>query len=213
MKLKDLNGDGVVTADKDRQIIGDALPKAQGGFGLNSTWKGFDASVFFNWVYGNDIYNTGKISFNMYYRTTYGNMLNTVNYDNRFKYIDANGAMVTDLAALAALNKNATIWSPFSTGTATPVLSSFAIEKGSFVRLNNVTVGYSLPKRLINKMFMTNFRIYATIYNALLFTKYTGFDPEVSTTRSSGYSQLTPGVDYSAFPKSRTYTFGVNVSF
>ncbi|HSC37831.1 MAG TPA: hypothetical protein VLD19_08175, partial [Chitinophagaceae bacterium] len=132
---------------------------------------------------------------------------------NRFKYIDANGAMVTDLAALAALNKNATIWSPFSTGTATPVLSSYAIEKGSFVRLNNVTVGYSLPKRLINRMFMTNFRIYATIYNALLFTKYTGFDPEVSTTRNSGYSQLTPGVDYSAFPKSRTFTFGVNVSF
>ncbi|HSC39138.1 MAG TPA: SusC/RagA family TonB-linked outer membrane protein, partial [Chitinophagaceae bacterium] len=81
MKLKDLSGDGLVTADKDRQIIGNALPKAQGGFGLNSTWKGFDASVFFNWVYGNDIYNTGKIAFNMYYRTTYGNMLNTVNYN------------------------------------------------------------------------------------------------------------------------------------
>jgi hypothetical protein len=60
---------------------------------------------------------------------------------------------------------------------------------------------------------MTNFRVYVTVYNALLFTKYTGFDPEVSTTRTSGYSQLTPGVDYSAFPKSRTYTFGVNVSF
>ncbi len=218
LKLKDLSGaggkpDGVIDPTNDRQVIGNAIPKAQGGFGLNATYKGFDASVFFNWSYGNDIYNTGKIAFNMYYRTTYGNMLNTMNYDNRFKYIDASGAIVTDLAALAALNKNANIWSPFSFGNATPVLHSWAIEDGSFIRLNNVTVGYSLPKRLIRKAYMSNVRVYATVYNALLFTKYSGFDPEVSTTRNSGYSQLTPGVDYSAFPKSRTFTFGVNVSF
>ena len=213
LKLKDLDGDGLVTADKDRRIIGNALPKAQGGFGATANYKGFDGSLFFNWVYGNDVYNTGKISFNQYYRTTYGNLLDDMNSSKRFRYIDANGSLVTDLAELAKLNANASIWSPFSFGTATPVIHSWAIEDGSFLRLNNVTIGYSFPKSMISKISMTKLRVYATIYNALLFTKYSGYDPEVSTTRSSGYSQLTPGVDYSAYPKSRTYTFGVNVSF
>jgi TonB-linked SusC/RagA family outer membrane protein len=213
LKLKDLDGDGFVTADKDRQIIGNALPKAQGGFGATANYKGFEGSLFFNWVYGNDVYNTGKISFNQYYRTTFGNMLDDVNSSSRFKYIDANGSLVTDLAELAKLNANASIWSPFSFGTATPVVHSWAIEDGSFLRLNNVTIGYSLPKKLISRVSMTKFKIYATVYNALLFTKYSGYDPEVSTTRNSGYSQLTPGVDYSAYPKSRSYTLGVNISF
>jgi hypothetical protein len=140
-------------------------------------------------------------------------MLNTMNYNDRYKYIDANGELVTDLAALAELNKDAKIWSPYSMGTASPVIHSYAIEDGSFIRLNNVTVGYSLPKNLISKVGLSKFRAYATVYNALLFTKYTGFDPEVSATRSSSYSQLTPGVDYSAYPKSRTFTFGLNVTF
>jgi len=120
---------------------------------------------------------------------------------------------VSELADLAALNKNATIWSPFSFGNATPVVHSYAIEDGSFLRLNNVTVGYSLPKSLISKAGMTRFRVYATVYNAWIWTKYSGFDPEVSATRSGSYAALTPGVDFSAYPKSRTYTFGVNVSF
>ena len=213
LKLKDLDGDGFVTADKDRRVIGSALPKAQGGFGTTASFKNFDFSAFFNWTYGNDIYNTGKIQFNQLYRTTFGNMLNTVNSNNRFKYIDANGAIVTDLAALAELNKNANIWSPFGFGTATPILHSWAIEDGSFIRLNSVSLGYSLPRALIAKAGMTKFRIYATVYNAFVITKYTGYDPEVSTTRNSGYQQLTPGVDYSAFPKGRTYTFGLNVTF
>lgn len=213
LKLKDLNGDGVITADKDRTIIGHALPKAQGGFSLNAMYKGFDASVFFNWVYGNDVYNTGKIAFNMLYRTTYGNMLNTMNYNDRYKYVDASGNLVTDLAALAELNKDAKIWSPFSMGNASPVVHSWAIEDGSFIRLNNATIGYSLPKSLISRVGLSKFRAYVTVYNALLFTKYSGYDPEVSATRSSSYSQLTPGVDYSAYPKSRSFTFGLNVTF
>jgi hypothetical protein len=63
------------------------------------------------------------------------------------------------------------------------------------------------------KVRMTRFRIYATVYNAFLWTKYTGYDPEVSATRSGAYAALTPGVDYSAYPKSRTYTAGVNITF
>ncbi|MBK8090218.1 MAG: TonB-dependent receptor [Chitinophagaceae bacterium] len=211
-KIKDLNGDGVITA-ADRQIIGSALPKHSGGFGLNAVFRNFDFMAQFNWVYGNDIYNTGKISFNQFYRTTYGNMLNTVNSDNRFKYIDAAGNLVTDLTELGKLNANATIWSPFSFGNATPVFHSWAVEDGSFLRLNNVSLGYSLPKKVISRVGMTKLRIYATVYNALLWTKYSGYDPEVSSIRSSSYSQLTPGVDYSSYPKSRNYTLGLNVTF
>lgn len=212
MKLKDLDGDGIITA-ADRRVIGSALPKYSGGFGLNATMKDFDISAFFNFVVGNDVYNANKIILNQFYRTTYGNMLNTVNSSNRFKYIDAAGNLVTDLTELGKMNANATIWSPFSFGNATPVFHSWAVEDGSFLRLNNLTVGYSLPKRIIQTMRMTKLRVYATVYNAFLWTKYSGFDPEVSTTRSDGYSQLTPGVDYSAYPKSRNFTVGVNVSF
>src|SRR5678816_1246501 len=96
LKLKDLDGDSIITG-ADRQIIGSALPKSTGGFGVSGNYKGLDFTAFFNWMTGNDVYNTGRISFNMLYRTTYGNMLNTSNYDSRFHYIDAGGNLVTGL--------------------------------------------------------------------------------------------------------------------
>ena len=149
----------------------------------------------------------------MLYRTTYGNMLNTSNYESRFHYIDAKGNLVTDLKELAALNPNPKTWSPFSMGGASPYFHSGAVEDGSFLRLNTLSLGYSLPKKIISNAYMTRARIYATVYNAFVWTKYSGYDPEVSTTRNSGYNQLVPGVDYSAFPKSRSYTVGVNITF
>jgi TonB-dependent starch-binding outer membrane protein SusC len=213
LKLKDLDGDGFITAEKDRQIIGNALPKATGGFGFNTVYKGFDFMAFFNWVYGNDVYNTGAISFNMLYRNSYGNILNESKYDRRFHYIDGSGNLVVGLDELGKLNPNPLIWTPFSMGTASPWFHSWAVEDGSFIRLNNVSLGYSLPKKLISKLYMTKLRAYVTVYNAWLWTKYSGYDPEVSTSRNSGYNQLIPGVDYSAFPKSRSYTVGLNVTF
>ncbi len=213
LKLKNLGGDSTITSLDDRTIIGNANPLHSGGFNINASYKGFDLSLFFNWKYGNDVYNTGKIEFNMYHRTLFGNMLNTMNSENRFMYIDANGEEVTDLAELGELNKNATIWTPFSSGNAKPLLSSYAIEDGSFLRLNNVTLGYSLPGSLISKIRMTQFRFYFTVYNAWLWTKYTGYDPDVTTTRKSEYPLLTPGVDYSAYPRSRSFTLGVNITF
>ena len=140
-------------------------------------------------------------------------MLNSVNYESRFHYIDNGGNQVTDLKELAALNPNPKMWTPFSMGNASPYFHSWAVEDGSFLRLNNLSIGYSLPKKWISKGFMTKFRIYATVYNAFVWTNYSGYDPEVSTTRNSGYNQLVPGVDYSAFPKSRSFTAGVNVTF
>ncbi len=212
LKLKDLDENGKIDAN-DRTVIGHALPKHSGGFGINAGFKNFDFLAFFNWMYGNNVYNTGNISFNMYYRTTYGNMLNTMNSNDRFKYIDASGNLVTDLTELQKLNVNAKLWSPFSMGNASPVFHSWAVEDGSFLRLQNISLGYSLPKKLISKLYMTRLRVYFTVYNAFVWTSYTGYDPEVSTTRNSGYNQLTPGVDYSAYPKSRNYTAGINVTF
>ncbi|MDW7690446.1 TonB-dependent receptor [Flammeovirgaceae bacterium SG7u.132] len=219
MKLKDLNGDGEINSE-DRQVIGSALPKATGGFGLDANFKGFDASVFFNFSYGNDIYNTGKLEFNQYYRTTYGNMLDNMSMANRFTYIDVDGSytgvagdVVTDLEQLRAMNNGKEMWSHNGYGTATAVIHDWAVEDGSFIRLNNATLGYSLPANLISKIKMQNCRIYVTGYNLFLWTNYSGYDPEVSTTRSNNYAALTPGIDYSAYPRSRSYTAGVNITF
>lgn len=219
LKLADINGDTLINAD-DRQVIGNTLPKFQGGFGINATYKGFDLSVFFNYSYGNKVYNTGKIQYNQYRRTTYGNMLNDMNSSNRYTYIDVDGTytgtpgeVVTDLGQLAEMNQGKTIWSHNSYGVAGAVIHSWAVEDGSFIRLNNLSIGYSLPGSLISRWGMSRFRVYATGSNLHIWTKYSGYDPEVSTTRSSVYAGLTPGVDYSSYPRSRSYTFGVDISF
>jgi hypothetical protein len=211
--------DGVINAD-DRKVIGNTLPKFQGGFGVNATYKGFDFSAFFNYQYGNDIYNTGKIQYNQYRRTTYGNMLNTMNSDNRFTYIDIDGeytgtpgGVVTDLEQLRAMNEGKEMWSHSSFGVAGAMIHSWAVEDGSFIRLNNLSVGYSLPSTLISKAGMTRCRLYVTGSNLHIWTKYSGYDPEVSTSRSTDYPALTPGVDYSSFPRSRSYTIGLDISF
>ena len=208
LKLKDLNGDGVITAD-DRQVIGNAQAKFQGGFGVNGEFKGIDFSLFFNYTVGNDVYNSGSIAFNMFYRNSYGNILEVNNYNNRFKYIDAAGNLVNGLDDLKKLNAGATMWTPLSMGTASPVFHSYAVEDGSFLRLNNVTIGYTLPKSIISKVGMSRFRVYGTVTNVFLLTNYTGYDPEVSV-KGGG---VTPGLDYSGYPKSRTFTIGANVSF
>ncbi|MBK0370194.1 SusC/RagA family TonB-linked outer membrane protein [Flavobacterium agrisoli] len=227
LKLKDLptidtdgdgiadTGDGVINAD-DRQVIGNALPDFQGGFGLTARYKAFDFSIFFNYQSGNDVYNTGKIQFNQLRRVTNGNMLDNMNSGNRFTYIDVDGqytgtpgGVVTDLAQLAEMNPNKNMWSHASFGGAGALIHSWAVEDGSFIRLNNLTLGYSLPTNLISKIGVSQFRVFATGRNLHLWTKYSGYDPEVNS-RGNG---LTPGVDDSSYPRSRSYTVGLNVTF
>lgn len=215
LKLKDLNEDGVIN-DLDRKVIGNALPDFQGGFGLNVRYKGFDLATFFNYQVGNEVYNTGKIQFNQFRRVNNGNLLTTMSLENRFTYLDIDGSytgtpggIVTDLEQLRELNQGKNIWSHASHGIAAAVIHDWAVEDGSFLRLNNVTLGYSLPEKLISKIGLSKVRVFATGRNLAIWTKYSGYDPEVN----SSNNPFTPGLDRSSFPRARSYTFGVNLTF
>ncbi|HQY11524.1 MAG TPA: TonB-dependent receptor [Ferruginibacter sp.] len=205
LKWKDLDGDGNITADKDRQVIGNANPKFTGGWTNQVSYKNFDLSVFVNFVVGNDIYNANKIEW------TDGafsnlNMLNTMK--DRWTNINAAGQVVTDPAELAALNANAKIWSPVRVQRWW--LHSWAVEDGSYLRFNNITLGYSIPKNLLAKIKISNIRVYGTVNNLATITNYSGYDPDVTARRSD---PLTPGVDFAAYPRAKTWLIGVNVTF
>ncbi len=205
LKLKDLDGDGKIT-DADRTTIGNANPKNFGAFAINATYKGFDLSANFNWVYGNDIYNANKIEFT----SSYYKYRNQIDIGQTYTQVNfADGTRVTDIDQLAALNQNATIW---ASPSGRYVFHSWAVEDGSFLRLNNLTIGYTLPRSLIKKIYLQQLRFYVSGYNLYTWTNYSGFDPEVDTRRNSK-GIPTPGVDYSAYPKSRSVNFGVNVTF
>jgi len=110
---------------------------------------------------------------------------------------------------LNQLNRNASIFHPVA--VTTMQLIDYAVEDASFLRINNITVGYTLPKTWVKKAFLQNVRIYLTGYNLFCWTNYTGADPEVDT--SSKRNALTPGVDYAAYPKSRSFVGGINITF
>lgn len=208
LKLVDQNNDGVVNLE-DRVVIGNANPKHSGGYNVSARYKGFDFNAFFNWIYGNDIYNANKLAFTSFGSSyKYKNLLNIMNSENRFIYIDkTTGETVNDPIKLAEINKNATIWSPIH---ASYPLHSWAIEDGTFLRLNNLTIGYSIPSVLLDKIKINKCRIYATAYNLFTWTNYSGFDPEVDSRRNT---PLTPGIDWNAYPKSRSFNFGMNLEF
>ena len=219
-KFKDLNGDGKVDADNDRTIIGHAQPRFFGGFGQTLTYKNFDLNIFANFVVGNDVFNANKLE----YSSAYGSQVNMLTLSNgRWRMIDDQGKLLqrtitvsgvttvigADPATLAAANANAKIWFP-STSVNGFYSQSYAVENGSYLRINNITLGYNVPKKLISKIRMSNFRVYATVNNLAMITNYTGYDPDASTRRSD---PTTPGVDYAAYPRSRTFVAGINVAF
>ena len=206
MKLKDLNGDGVIDVD-DREIIGDANPIHTGGLTINSTFYNFDLSAAFNWSYGNDVYNANKIEFSHTGKYQYRNMITTMEAGKRWTNLREDGTISNDLEELAAMNANTTMWSPL---TSRMIFSDWAVENGSFLRLNTLTLGYTLPKPLVAKAKIESLRFYITGYNVALWTNYSGYDPETSTIRRTN---LTPSVDYSAYPRSRQLVFGVNLNF
>ncbi|GHT64054.1 SusC/RagA family TonB-linked outer membrane protein [Bacteroidia bacterium] len=208
LKFANQDDNPIINAD-DKVIIGDANPKHTGGFGINSQYKGFDLSVFFNWVYGNDVYNANKLYFSGFNSSrAHKNLLAFMNSDNAFTYLDkSTGIAVTDPERLKEMNKNATIWAASMTNTP---LHSWGVEDGSFLRLNNLTLGYSFPKNILSRLRMEQLRVYVTGYNLWLWTNYSGFDPEVDTRRTT---PVTPSVDWCAYPRSRSYNIGVNITF
>ena len=126
----------------------------------------------------------------------------------RFTFINNNGVRVTDPSELSKLNANAEIWTPVRVQRWW--LHSWAVEDGSYLRFNNITIGYTLPKNALDRMKMTTLRVFATVNNLATITNYSGYDPDVTSRRSD---PLTPGVDFAAYPRSRTWVFGVNVTF
>lgn len=211
IKLKDTNGDGMVDLN-DVSVIGDMNPKHTGGMSFNSTYKGFDLSLNFNWSYGNQVYNANYLA--GYYGAKEDGL-----YRNRFDYLSTaykifdiqNGQLVrvNEPEALNKLNANATTYMPYQE---TAVVSTLGIQDGSFLRLNTVTLGYNIPGKFIKNIGMNRLRVYAAIYNALTITNYAGLDPEVNTNTSQGSAQYpTTGLDWGSYPRARSFTFGLNV--
>ncbi|WP_223151790.1 SusC/RagA family TonB-linked outer membrane protein [Chitinophaga qingshengii] len=218
MKLKDLNGDGIID-ENDKTIIGNANPTYSGGLNQQFTYKNFDLSIFLNFVVGNSILNANKVEFtNAYSRHT--NMLGIMG--DRWRTIDDNGKVIQQVVTiggkqavtgaspeeLAAVNANAKIWMPLS-GAGAFYPTSWAVEDGSFLRVNNVTIGYTFPSKWLSRAKIGSLRVYATGNNLAVLTRYTGYDPEVNTRRST---PITPGVDYAAYPRSRSFFFGLNLT-
>ena len=213
IKLKDQNNDGVIDADNDRKVIGSVQPKHIGGFGLNAAWRGFDFAAMFNWSYGNKVYNANKIMASTHTNRKYNNIRDFMSLENRWSIIDPEtGANVmygndANPERFVEINSKASIWMPMMGRT---LVTDWAIEDGSFLRCSNLTLGYTLPVTVTRKLGVKNLRVYATANNLFCWTAYSGQDPEVSTQRST---PLTPGVDYSAYPKAHSYVFGLNVTF
>ena len=213
IKLKDLNNDGKIDPDNDRQVIGHAQPKHTGGFGINMGFKGFDLTALFNWSYGNDILNMNKIDYNSFHGSQrYKNMTSLMRLENRFTTIDPETGLnifygeYANPSRLQELNQGKTMWNPLMNNS---IITDWAIEDGSYLRLGTLTVGYSLPKTVLRYIGAKNLRIYGTATNLFCITNYSGQDPEVSTHTNN----LVMGYDRSAYPKAKTWVVGVNLTF
>jgi TonB-linked SusC/RagA family outer membrane protein len=185
-KFKDLTDDGAVDNVNDMQVISNSNPKHYGGFNNNFTYKNFDLSVFFVWSYGNDIMNIGR------YRTEgwQGSNLSTDFWQNRW----------------SATNPSNT--HPGLVANGRFDASSYYVEDGSYLRLKNVSFGYNLPAATARKLGLKSIRAYITGENLVTWTSYTGFDPEIASTYN-----LLPGLESISYPRSRTFTLGLNVKF
>lgn len=210
-----------------KQRLGNTVPTTTGGFGFDGHVGNFDFNLFFNYSLGNKILNGTKLanSFNAGSQKGY-NLVDDFNINDRYTWIDPNngvnlgksvstttiaqyGGVDAIMARLNELNQGKTMWNPAAASQM--VITSYAVEDASFLRLQNVTVGYTFPKKWITPLHITNVRIYFTGYNLLCFTGYDGYDPEVDT--SSKNNPMTPGIDYAAYPKSRSFVGGINITF
>lgn len=189
-KYRDINGDGTINTD-DCTMIGNGLPVHTGGFTNNFAYAGFDLSIFFQWSYGNDILNANKLMFESSWNKT-RDLNQFSSYADR--WTETNPESNIPRATSSSSNK---------------VFSSRIIEDGSFLRLKTVTFGYSLPNKWLLRYGIDQLRVYVAAQNLFTITGYDGYDPEVSIRDGA----LTPGLDFSAYPRARSFSFGINLGF
>ena len=216
----DENGDPL------KQRLGNTVPTTTGGFGFDGRVGNIDFNVFFNYSLGNKIVNGTKLANAFYHGSAKNyNLVNDFAVGNRYTWIDpenglnlgrpsaatiaAYGGADGLVARLNEINAGANIYNP--SAVSTMQLIDYAVENASFLRVQNITVGYTLPKKWMKSIFLESVRIYFTGYNLFCFTGYDGYDPEVDT--SSKKNPMCPGIDYAAYPKSRTFVGGINVTF
>ncbi|MEJ6980608.1 TonB-dependent receptor [Pedobacter sp. P351] len=212
-KFQDLDNSGKID-DKDIAVIGKMAPLHTGGLNFDVGYKNFDLGINFNWSYGNDVYNVTKLAtlFGPKEAGVYENKLAILN--DAYKIYDVvNGQLVrlNTPEQLNAANVKATLPLAYSEGGPT---SSLGIEDGSFLRLNTLTLGYSLPKSLLSKVKLSKLYLYGSIYNLLTITGYSGLDPEVSSNENFNTQKFpTIGMDFGAYPRARSFVFGLNLNF
>jgi len=213
IRFKDLDGDGKITT-KDRTVIGKTNPTLQGGFGLSGSWKDFDFAANFTYMLNFDVYNATAyaLSSSSGTKTTYSNVMAEFSRDNRWVYTTNTGRHEDywtepyTISEYITENANKALWNPADLVTNT--INSYFVEDGSFLRCNDITIGYTLPKKWIQKAGLSKLRVYASASNLFIITGYSGYDPEVDI-----QSGLTPSMDYNRYPRNRAFTFGVNLSF
>ena len=206
-KFANTDGNDVIDVN-DMTVIGNANPLFYGGLNNTFSYKGFDMSIFFSFSYGGEVLNATKLTNTQAGKSVY-NVLDVANSHHRWMTIDAQGNNITDPQTLAALNAGKTVAAVYDLEEGDKYVHSWAVEDASYLRLSNLSIGYNFPKSWIRKASIQSLRIYATGSNLFVWTPYSGFDPEVSTKGSN----LTPGVDFGAYPRSRSYVFGLNVTF
>jgi len=213
VKFEDTDGSGTIT-EEDCQIVGHTMPKHTGGFNLNANYKGFDFSAGFTYQIGGDVYNANAMHSMMGNKdTSFGwNRLSIVSDTWKMYDIDGNGDLVavTDPTALANLNAGVKYALPYYEYG---LVNSEFIEDASYLRLNTLTLGYTLPKNLTKKVGISNLRIYFTGGNLFCITGYKGSDPDVNTRPGGNNGFPTPNYDWNSYPRARTFTFGLNVAF
>ncbi|MES2266987.1 MAG: TonB-dependent receptor [Bacteroidota bacterium] len=200
--FEDTNHDGIVN-DADKTVIGNPYPDFTYGFAVNLNYKKVDFSASFNGSQGNDVLDGQD-----YY------LYNMEGSGNQY-------ANVADRYRNAANPGNGTVYRASRAGTQSNStrLSTFYLQDGSFLRCNNITLGYTLPKSAVTAIGMSNLRIYGSVVNAFTITKYKGYNPEVDYNYSSGASNntqpsnLAPGIDYGVYPLVRSFNLGVRATF
>ena len=191
-RFVDVDGDGVLDLDKDRTVCGNYMPKFTYGFGGKLWYKGFDLDINFQGVFGNKILNLNR----RYIDNMEGNVNGTTIALDRWKSEDQPGNGQVNKA-----NRKQTGYNGRT--------STWHLEDGSYLRLQNVSLGYTLPKKWTNRFYVEKLRLYVSGQNLATFTKYSGYNPEVNARPDNA---LTPGEDYGTYPLARTFMFGINVT-